>query len=86
MKFLKMEAEVEFDPLDRLLKKLRDHAVDYKSKIVSMNEEMTKEFVGVKKQLRGMDERLKEMDEQFQGQFSEMVSKIDALADLLRKE
>ncbi len=88
-----MEAEVEFDPIDRLLKKLTDHAVDHKSKIVSMNKEMTKEFVSVKKQLtqltnvnKEMDERLKEMDERFQGQFSEMGSKIDALADLLRKE
>ncbi len=74
-----MEAEVEFDPIDRLLKKLTDHAVDHKSKIVFMNKEMTKEFVGVKKQL-------KEMDERFHGQFSEMGRKIDALADLLRKE
>ena len=74
-----MEAEVEFDPIDRLLKKLTDHAVDHKSKIASMNKEMTKEFVSVKKQL-------KEMDERFEGQFSEMGSKIDALADLLRKE
>ena len=88
-----MEAEVEFDPIDRQLKKLTDHAVDHKSKIVSMNKEMTKEFVIVKKQLTEMDERLKEMDERltemderFLGQFSEMGRKIDALADLLRKE
>ena len=81
-----MEEEVEFDPIDRLLKKLTDHAVDHKSKIVSMNKEMTKEFVSVKKQLKEMDEGLKEMDERFQGQFSEMGRKIDALADLLRKE
>ena len=95
-----MEEEVEFDPIDRQLKKLTDHAVDHKSKIVSMNKEMTKEFVSVKKQLtqltnvnkemderlKEMDEGLKEMDERFQGQFSEMGRKIDALADLLRKE
>ncbi len=51
-----MEEEVEFDPIDRQLKKLTDHAVDHKSKIVSMNKEMTKEFVSVKKQLKEMDE------------------------------
>ena len=58
-----MEAEVEFDPIDRLLKKLTDHAVDHKSKIVSMNKEMTKEFVSVKKQLTQLTNVNKEMDE-----------------------
>ncbi len=87
------QAGFESLPTDRLPKILTKHLVNARSEIKSMNEEMTKEFVSVKKQLtqltnvnKEMDERLKEMGERFQGQFSEMGSKIDALADLLRKE